>query len=256
MHDLTGKTILVTGATSGIGRATALHCAAAGAHVVASGRRVELGESLEAQTRALGQELTFVPADVTVEADVRRMVETCVDTYGALHCAFNNAGLFVREVSLHEHDEDMWQQHLSVGLTGVYRCMKYEIQHMLKLETHCAIVNNASVVGLRGSLSSGAGYTAAAHGVVGLTRQAAIEYANTSIRINALCPGPALTEATAPYIEARGSEQEAHLATLNPTAKLVPMEELAATVAFLCSEQATMINGHTLPLDGGQLARL
>jgi len=254
------RTILITGATSGIGRATALVCARAGANVVACGRRVEAGEALVDEIKDQGGRSTFIAADVTREKDVAALVQGTLEQYGSLDFAFNNAGIFRAEPNLADYEDGLWQEHLAVGLTGVYRCMKHELRAMLSQSgEHFAIINNASTVGLRGSIASGAGYTAVKHGIVGLTRQAAVEYAHTPIRINAVCPGPTLTEATAPALERFGADEvarSAFLGSLNPTAQLVDVDDVAQTVVFLCSLAGKMINGHAIPLDGGQLAKL
>ncbi len=252
-----GDTIIVTGATSGIGREAAVQCALAGANVVACGRRRELGEALVHELRAQGAQACFVEADVSIGDDVQRVVDVAVETYGSLEYAFNNAGVFRREPQLHEYEDDAWQEHLAIGLTGVYLCMKYQLRAMLQAPArHRAIVNNASTVGARGSVASGAGYTAVKHGILGLTRQAAVEYAHTDIRINALCPGPTLSDATAPLLDMDETALSEYLSSLNPTAKLVPATDIAASLIFLCSPAAGMINGQALALDGGQWARL
>jgi len=252
--------MLITGATAGIGKATALHFARAGIHIVAAARGTEAGRALVEEINGSGGEATFVRADMNSERDIQEMVQVATDVYGGLDFAFNNAGIFGVEADLHEQDDDYWEQVLAVNLSGVYRCMKYEIAAMLDRQVEadqiCAVVNNASTVGHRGSASSGAAYTASKHGVVGLTRQAAIDYAGTHIRINAVAPGPTLTEITAPILDLPEENRTSHLAALNPFAELVSADEVAATVAFLCSGAAKMINGQSIPIDGGQLARL
>ena len=253
-----GRTLLITGVTSGIGRATALVCAAQGARVVGCGRRQSLGLELVDEIKQQGGEATFVTADVTREEDVAKLLAAAEAAYGGIDFAFNNAGIFVREPPLVDYDDTLWEQQIAVGLSGTYRCMKHELRSMLKHSDgrHRAIINNASTVAYRGSAASGAGYTAVKHGILGLTRQAAEENAATNVRVNAVCPGPTLTEATAPLLAQDEHERQAFLASLNPTADLVRTEDIAAAVVFLCSDAARMINGHGLPLDGGQLAKL
>jgi len=252
-----GRTILITGATAGIGRQAAYECAAAGANVVACGRRRALGESLMAEIADQGGSGIFVQADITDEAQIKAVIEQACDRYEHLDFAFNNAGLFQREPPLHEYSNHAWHEHLAVGLTGTFLCMKHELQVMRRNPNQgCAIINNASTVALRGSQASGAGYTAVKHGVLGLTRQAAVEYADQNIRINAICPGPTLSEATAPLLDQDPVKRAQFLRNLNPTAQLVQASDIAKTLIFLCSPAASMINGQALSLDGGQWAQL
>ncbi len=252
------RVIVITGATAGIGKATALLCAHLGARVVAAARDEARGATLIEEIRDRGGEATFVRADMASDADIKNMVHAAVATYGGLDFAFNNAGTFGAEPALHEYDDDHWTDVISVNLTGVFRCMKHEIAAILatRPEAGGAIVNNASTVGHRGSDRSGPAYTAAKHGVIGLTRQAALSYVGNNIRVNAVSPGPTLTEVTTPLLEQPADVIEATLAALNPTGELVAAEEVARTVVFLCSDGARMINGHAIPLDGGQLAKL
>lgn len=258
MSELQDRVVLVTGATSGIGRATALACAAQGAKVVATGRHVGRGAELIDEIRASGGEATFTAGDMGSEADIARIVATATRVYDGLDYAFNNAGTFASEDLLHQHDDAVWQNMIGVCLTGVYRCMKHEIRAMLETrpDRYRGIVNNASPVGFRGSDRSGPAYTAAKHGVMGLTRQTALAYTREKIRVNAVCPGPTLTAATAPALNQPPEVVNPMLAALNPTGALVSVEEIANTVVFLFSDAAPMINGHGIPLDGGQLAKL
>ena len=179
-------------------------------------------------------------------------------SFSNLDFAFNNAGVFLREPPFHEHNSDVWEEVISANLTGVYYCMKHEIIAMASAgrDFHRAIVNNASIVAHRGSQSSGLAYTAAKHGVLGLTKQAAINHVSDNIRVNAVSPGPTLTEATRAGLEGAPEEVQEKIKSLNPAGTLVDEDEIAATVLFLCSGRATMINGHDIPLDGGQLAKL
>ena len=248
------KVILITGGTSGIGLAVARRCAREGASVVIAARNKS--QSVVEQLTARDGAALMLEVDVADEAAVQSMIEATLERFGRLDYAFNSAGTFAPEPDAHEHDSATWRQAMSVYLDGTYYCMKHQLRAMLGGAAPCAIVNNASTVGLRGSLSAGAGYTAAKHGVIGLTRQVAVEYATSNVRINAVCPGPTHTPATAPLLNLPESELSAHLASLNPTAALVPAEEIAETVMFLCSDRARMINGQALGLDGGQLAKL
>lgn len=254
-----GKIAIITGATSGIGAAAAILFAKEGARIVAAGRREDRGAELVDTVKAAGGEITFVTADMGSDADIKAMVDTAVNTYGGLDYAFNNAGMGGDPALLHEYDDDNWQQVINVNLTGVYRCMKYEIAAMLpsgaKSEFGACIVNNASTLGHRGSELSGIAYTASKHGLIGLTRQAAINYVQQNIRINAVSPGATHTELLSGLLD-QGPEAAAMLAAINPIGRLGTAEEVAHAALFLCSDGARMITGHSLPVDGGQMAHL
>jgi len=254
MIELGNKVILVTGATSGIGYATAMHFATLGARVVGTARQeTDLAAELsDAGARAA----LLLTADMSREDQVAGAIDNILHEFGDLHFAFNNAGIFLRELPLDEHETETWNEVIAANLTSVYYCMKHEIRAMRSTGTSGVIINNASVVGHRGSAASGIAYTTAKHGVIGMTRQAAITYAETGIRINAVSPGPTLTPATGPGMALPEPEAKAKISELNPTGQMAPIETIAATVAFLCSDLAQGINGHDVPIDGGQLAKL
>ena len=260
MIEFKDKVILITGATSGIGRATALYFSSLGAKVIAASRTKRVGMKLVAELNSQGSEARFITTDVNRQDDVKKMVGYAVAEFGQLDFAFNNAGIFSPEPRLHKHDEEIWDNVVNSNLKSIYTCMKFEISAMLSLSNNNSqpkvIINNASIVGHRGSSASGVAYTTAKHGVIGLTRQAAVDYANENIRVNAISPGPTLTAATKSRLDAPQDEVNARLSNLNPTGELINVEDIAKTVAFLCSPAATMINGHDIPLDGGQLAKL
>ncbi|MFN3232773.1 MAG: glucose 1-dehydrogenase [Alphaproteobacteria bacterium] len=256
---MTARTVIVTGATSGIGAAAAKMFAARGDNVVAAGRRQDRGDALIEEIKAAGGAAVFVQADMAKADDIKAMVDRAVGTYGGLDYAFNNAGSGGEQQALHEYTDDNWDAVMAVNLTGVYRCMKYEVAAMLesgaKQQGGAVIVNCASTLGHRASVFSGTAYTASKHGVIGLSKQAAIDYVKQNIRVNVVSPGATRTELLQPAIEADPAMEEVFSA-LNPIGRMGTAEEVAAAALFLCSDAAAMITGHAIPVDGGCLAQL
>jgi len=256
MRRLEGRVALVTGASSGIGRATALALAREGARVVAASRDVERLRETVGLIEGMGGDAILIQTDVTEAEQVERMVEQAVAAYGRLDVAFNNAGGY-RLVGgkpglTAELDEQVWDRVVAVNLKAVWLCMKYEIRQMER-QGGGVIVNNASNDGLRGSPGM-APYSAAKHGVIGLTKSAAIEYAGRGIRINAVCPGMILTPPIEQYL-GDGSQGEAWVREqLEPIGRFGRPEEVAETVVWLCSDAASYVIGHALVVDGGYLA--
>ena len=251
-ESLSGKVALVTGGGSGIGRATALAMAEEGAKVAVCDVNAEGGEGTVSAIAAAGGDATFIHADVSQARDVEAMVDRVMEVYGRLDCAFNNAGISGGGVPTHEHPEEVWDRVISINLKGVWLCMKYEIPRMLE-RGGGAIVNTASVAGLVG-IRNGSAYDAAKHGVVGLTKTAALEYAQQGIRVNAVCPGYVRT----PMVErvlARDPGNEAAFTEREPIGRLGVPEEIAATVAWLCSDAASFVTGVAMPVDGGYVAQ-
>ena len=252
---LLGRVALVTGATSGIGEATAHALAEAGAHVAVVGRRIREGQRVVHNITTAGGSALFVAADMNESDSINQMVKTTVDQFGNIDIAFNNAGIFDRMNDFHTYTDESWETMMNVNLTGVFRCMRAEITAMLA-SGGGVIINNASTVAHRGSNRAGPAYVAAKHGVLGLTKQAALQYVNRGIRVNAVSPGPTHTEVAAPLIS-QGPEAVAEaLSLLNPTGQFVAPRLVAQAVVYLASDAASMINGHDIVIDGGQLAKL
>ena len=248
---MAGKVALVTGGSSGIGEATALAFAREGAQVVIASRTQESGEKVVQAIKAGGGEATWIKTDVSQAAQVEALVRTIVATYGRLDYAFNNAGSGGRGGWVAEIQEEDWDQAIDGYLKSVWLCMKYEIPEMLKLGGG-AIVNNSSVDGQRGFPWDPA-YSAAKHGVLGLTKSAAMQYAQKGIRINAVCPGWIRTPPVQSMIE-HDPEAEARLLLHQPIGRFGEAEEVAQAVVWLCSDKASLVVGTALAVDGGYLA--
>ncbi|WP_062428819.1 SDR family NAD(P)-dependent oxidoreductase [Herbidospora daliensis] len=249
---LTDKVILITGATSGMGRATAERIAAEGAKVVLAARGKEAGDALVASIRGGGGEATFVPADVTVEADSAELVRQAVSRYGRLDGVFNNVGAATAPGPVTDVDADAWHAELALNLTSVFYGLKHQIP-ALRASGGGAIVNNASVTGVQGQ-SGFSAYAAAKHGVIGLTRSAALETAETAIRINALVTGGVDTPLLRGGMGPTPDEALRAAGAMHPLGRIGRPEEIAAFVAFLLSDEAAFITGAALAIDGGMTA--
>jgi NAD(P)-dependent dehydrogenase (short-subunit alcohol dehydrogenase family) len=249
---LSGKVALITGGTSGIGRATAIAYAQQQAKVVVVGRRMDEGEETVRLIQEAGGEAIFVQADVTKEADVKAMVDKTVDVFGRLDIAFNNAGMGDENPSLIEQTEAEYDRIMNVNVKGVWLSMKYEIAQMLK-QGSGAIVNTASGAGVV-ALPAVPLYTASKHAVVGLTKAAALQYAKAGIRINVVAPGAIETDM---FEAATGGQDEAkaYMAGLHPIGRIGTPLEVANAVLFLSSDMASFITGETLMVDGGYVAQ-
>lgn len=242
------RVTLITGGGSGIGQATALACAEEGATVIIVDIDAEGGEETRRQIEDKGGEALFIKADVSQAADVQALFSQALKQYGRLDCAFNNAGIEGESVALAESREEVWDRVLGVNLKGVWLCMKYELRQMLK-QGSGAIVNNASVMGLVGTPTNPI-YTASKHGVIGLTKSAALAYAQSNIRVNAVCPGFVQTPLTDRKF-ARFPERKDAVIARHPIGRLGTMKEIAAAVVWLFSDAASFVTGHTLTVDGG-----
>ena len=246
-----GKVALITGGNSGIGKAAAIKFAQEGAKVVVAARRVPEGEEAVGTIRRAGGEAIFVKADVSKTADVEAMVNRTIEAYGRLDYAFNNAGFLGVDILTHEYPEEAWNTVINVNLKGVWLCMKYQVPRMLE-QGGGAIVNNSSVNGLVGSPGESA-YTASKHGVIGLTRTAALEYAGRGIRVNAVCPGYIYTPMVEEIVDAN-PEDTRRILQRYPLGRLGTSEEAAEAAVWLCSDAASFITGAALPVDGGMMA--
>lgn len=250
---LESKVALVTGASSGIGKATALAFAREGAKVVLADVAVESGEEVLRLIQETGGEGIFVRCDVSRATEVEAMIEKVVETYGRLDCAFNNAGIEGEVAPLAQSTEENWDRVIDVNLKGVWLCMKYEIRQMLE-QGGGSIVNMSSVSGLAGDPDHPA-YGASKHGVSGLTKAAAVEYARRGIRVNAVCPAAIRTPMIERTLEAQPEMTWQSLAEGHPIGRIGEPEEVAEAVLWLCSDAASFVVGVLLPLDGGTVAQ-
>ncbi|MCK5793105.1 MAG: SDR family oxidoreductase [Anaerolineales bacterium] len=245
------KVALVTGASSGIGRAIALAFATKGAKVMVADLNEEGGHETVMMIKDAGGEAAFVKADVSKEADVKAMVDETVKTLGGLDYAANNAGIESAPTVLHLTTAKDWQMIIDVNLTGVFFCLKHEIAYMLE-NNGGAIVNTSSVAGLRG-LANMSPYVASKHGVTGLTRAAALEYAKQGIRVNSIHPGGIKTPLVA-RLEAEMPEMFAGMVAGHPIGRMGEPNEIGEAVVWLCSDEASFVTGHQMAVDGGFMA--
>lgn len=251
-----GKVALVTGASSGLGEATALKFAQEGARVVIAARRAEQSTKVVQRITDLGGEALFVLADVSRAADVEHVVHATLDRFGRLDCAVNNAGIAgPRYTPIAEVTEEQWDEVMGVNLKGVWLCMKHEIPAMLANGSG-AIVNVASIYGSKPSDIGHAPYATSKFGVVGLTQSAAADYGQTSIRINAIAPGFTRSEMVNPDRPGMTERYKALTARHSGMNRLGEAEEAANAVVWLCSDSASYVNGAVLAVDGGSATRM
>lgn len=250
---LEGKSALITGGGGGIGRATALIFAREGARVAVADANIDAAAETVAQVNAAGGQAMSLSGDVTDSAAVQAMIKTVISAYGRIDCAFNNAGIAGYQVNAsgkktHEWADDSFDRMIAVNLRGVWLCMKHEIQHMLA-QGGGVIVNTGSIAGLIGLPTSSA-YVAAKHGVLGLTKTAALEYATDKIRVNAVCPGYIETKMTEDTMRRRGAE----LMQKVPFGRMGRPEEIGEMVLWFCSDRASYVTGACYNVDGGYMA--
>jgi NAD(P)-dependent dehydrogenase (short-subunit alcohol dehydrogenase family) len=246
------KVVLVTGGTAGLGYDGALAFAREGAKVVIAGRRAQEGEQAAAAIVQAGGEALYVQADVSREEDVAATVKACVERFGGLDCAYNNAGIDGTLMTpIVDYKKEVWDQVLAINLTGMFLCMKYEIPEMIK-RGGGSIVNMSAVAGFKAGTAVGSAYIASKHGVIGLTKTGAIEYVRQGIRVNAVCP--AVIETPMSYKTFLKDEAAAQrVISLHPIGRIGKPEEVSSLVLWLCSEEAGFITGVAIPVDGGFL---
>lgn len=244
------KVAIVTGGSSGIGRVTAIALAKRGVKITVAARRVKEGEETVRLVKEAGSEGIFVKTDVANEDDIRSLVERCTKSYGKLDYAFNNAGIEEIMTSFTDQKSEIFDQIMNVNVKGVWLSMKYEILEMIKTGGG-AIVNNSSVAGIMGFPQVPI-YIASKHAVLGLTKSAALEYAKSGIRINAIAPGGVVTDMAKRVF---GDNHLETLTSMHPIGRIADPEEIANAVVWLLSDKASFVLGHTLIVDGGVVSR-
>lgn len=251
------KVALITGGATGIGKATAIKLAAQGVTVVISGRRAETGAKAVEEIAAVstgGAKVLFIQNDVSSETQVKAMIEQIVATFGSLDMAVNNAGVFNESSTINNSDSDSFKAMIDTNVLGVYYCMKYEINQMLK-QGKGAIVNLASIAGLNGIPFTGT-YCATKHAVVGLTKAAALDHATQGIRINGIAPGAARTAIIAKDLDGETENYNAErITSMFPMHRIGNPEEMANGIDWLLSDNASFVTGHILNIDGGFQAK-
>ena len=245
-----GKVALITGGTSGIGKATAQAFVRAGAKVVICGRNQERGQEVDGELKAMNGDALFVKTDVSKAVEVESLLDTTIATYGRLDYAANIAGIGAYATTV-DCTEKLWDLIMRVNVKSMWLCLKYEIPHILKQGG--AIVNMSSITGLVGIVGQPV-YSASKHAIIGLTKTAALECAKSGIRINAICPGSILTPMQDPVING-DPEIEARIGARHPIGRMGTAEEVAAAIHWLCSDAASFVTGCAMIVDGGHVAQ-
>ncbi len=252
-----GKNVLVTGATSGLGRSVAIEFAKKGANVAICGRRADQGKKVEEEIRMLGVKAKFYTCDIDKEEDIKNLIDQTMNDFGSIDSAVNNAGRLGAMSSFIEYKTDEWEKVMKTNITGTMLCMKYEILEMLKVKKG-NIVNIASVLGLVGGHFKVSAYTASKHAIVGMTKSIALEVAPKGIRVNVVCPGSIDSEMLDDiYVNVKPEDLQK---VKDEQAKAYPMrrisfpDEVAKSVVFLASEEASFMTGVAMPVDGGWTA--
>lgn len=251
-----GKIALVTGGGTGIGKQAAMKFGSEGAIVIVSDINVMRGEKTAAQIKSLGGDAIFIAADVSSDRDVKNLISKAVQNFGRLDCAVNNAGILGRMAPLAEQSDENFNRIIDTNLKGVFFCMRAEINTM-KESGGGSIVNLASIAGLIG-FPGAAAYVASKHGVNGLTKNGALEYAKDNIRVNSICPGGINTEMLDSVAEQSTDGQQnsdEFMSPLHPMGRIGRPEEIASAIVWLCSPEASFVTGITMPVDGGYVAQ-
>lgn len=249
---LKGKSIFVTGGGSGIGKATSFALAREGAKLLIADYVPEGAERVVKEIKQKGGSAAFFHADISVTAQAEAAVNRTVETYGRIDGAFNNAGIEGKVADTVLCTEEVFDRTIAINLKGVWLCMKYELQHMLK-QGGGNIVNTASVAGLRGFVGLPA-YNASKHGVIGLTRTAALEFATKNIRVNCVCPGVIHTPMVERMLDTSDIGED-QLTAMEPVGRMGRPEEIGEGVVWLLSDASSFVTGHPLVIDGGWVAR-
>lgn len=250
-----GKVALVTGGTSGLGREISKQLAARGSTVVVAGRREAEGLETVRTVEEQGSAGIFIRCDVSKSQDVQNLIEECMRNYGRLDFAINNAGYYGKASFLSKYEEEEFDTVIRINLKGVFLCMKYELGVMLK-QGSGSIVNVSSVNGLISMPYGISAYAASKHGILGLTKTAALEVAKKNIRVNAVCPGGIETDMLSDVFQSSPNPMEAEktFQSLHPMGRFAKVEEVAKAILWLCSEESSYLNGVSLPVDGGLTA--